>query len=476
MTGHGGTGPDRDPDEPVAGGSPAGGAAGDPAADPAANPAGAPGEEAAGDPARMRDVQAARAEEERAAGEEAARAEAARRGEPGAARRSTIRRRWRLREQASDAGARDRLAAMFDRGRDRWRAGGVGEAEPVPDGAVGPSGNGHRPAEARRGRRRADDGSREASMVPRAEFRSYYGRPVLKTPVWKDDIAYYFFLGGVSAGCSLLAAGADQQGLPALRRGTRIAGLASLLGGTYFLIHDLGRPDRFHHMLRVAKPTSPMSVGTWVLAAYGPGIGLAAVSELMPARLRATPLGRLVHLLARPAGLAAAGVAPAVASYTAVLLSQTAVPAWHESHEELPFIFTASAAASAAGLGMIVAPPEQAAPARRLAAYGAVVELAASRRLENRLGLVGEAFLTGDAQRHLERANALTAAGVLGSMLLGRRSRVAAALSGAALLAGGLFERLGLLHAGIQSTKDPKYVVEPQRRRIEEQGPSRLPE
>jgi hypothetical protein len=104
--------------------------------------------------------------------------------------------------------------------------------------------------------------------------------------------------------------------------------------------------------------------------------------------------------------------------------------------------------------------------------FGAVVELAASRRLENRLGLVGEVFRTGEAGRDLERAGTLTAAGVLGSMLLGRRSRVAAVASGLALLAGGFFERLGLLRAGIASTKDPKYVVTPQRERIaaREQG------
>jgi formate-dependent nitrite reductase membrane component NrfD len=219
-------------------------------------------------------------------------------------------------------------------------------------------------------------------------------------------------------------------------------------------------------MLRVAKPTSPMSMGTWALALYGPFMGIAALSEVMPAWLRRTPPGRLMDAAARPAGLVAAAIAPAVASYTAVLLSQTAVPAWHESHPELPFIFTASAAASAGGLGMIVAPVQEASPARRFAMFGAVVELAASRRLESRLGLVGETFRTGDAARHLERASTLTAAGVLGSMLLGRRSRAAALVSGVALLAGGFFERLGLLHAGIQSTKDPKYVVTPQRERM----------
>jgi formate-dependent nitrite reductase membrane component NrfD len=302
---------------------------------------------------------------------------------------------------------------------------------------------------------------------------SYYGRPIVKAPVWKHDIAAYLFTGGLAAGSALLAAGADATGRPVLRRTGRLTALAALGASTYFLVNDLGRPKRFHHMLRVAKPTSPMSMGTWMLAGYGPAIGLAAVAELVPKRWQGTVPGRLVRALARPAGFAAAALAPGVASYGSVLLSQTAVPAWNAGHEEMPFIFTASSAASAGGLGMIVAPVSEAAPARRLATYGAVVELAASQRLERRVGVVGEVYGTGPAARYLQRASTLTAAGVLGSVLLGRRSRIAAAASGLALLAGGLFERLGLLHAGIQSTEDPKYVVEPQRRRIAEHGPTR---
>jgi formate-dependent nitrite reductase membrane component NrfD len=312
-------------------------------------------------------------------------------------------------------------------------------------------------------------------MVPRASFESYYGRPILKPPAWEDDIAYYFFLGGLSGGSSLLAAGADLTGRPALRRGSRVGALAALVAGSFFLIRDLGRPERFLNMLRVFKPTSPMSVGTWILAAYGPAIGTAAFSELQPDWLRRSLLGRLVDGLARPAGLSAAALAPAVASYTAVLLSQTAVPAWNEAHEELPFIFTASSAASAGGLGMIVAPVSEAGPARLLAVYGAAVELLASRRVESRLGVVDEVFHTGDAGRQLRLAQHLTAAGAIGAVLLGRRSKVAAVVCGSALLAGGLAERLGLLNAGRQSTVDPRYVVEPQRARLAARRDERQP-
>ncbi|MGZ4603377.1 MAG: NrfD/PsrC family molybdoenzyme membrane anchor subunit, partial [Kineosporiaceae bacterium] len=280
-------------------------------------------------------------------------------------------------------------------------------------------------------------------------------------------IPAYLFLGGLAAGSSVLGVGGDLTGRPVLRRAGRVSALAAVLASFGALVHDLGRPERFHHMLRVAKPTSPMSMGTWILAGYGLPMGIAAAAELLPGPLRRTPLGRLITGLARPAGLAAAAISPAVATYTAVLCSQTAVPAWHEAHEELPFIFTASAAASAGGLGMIVAPVTEAAPARRLATYGAIVELAASRRLESRLGLLAEAYDTGEARTYLQRAATLTAAGTLGGMMFGRRSRSAAVLSGVALLAGGFYERLGILEAGRASTKDPKYVVQPQRERLE---------
>ena len=292
-------------------------------------------------------------------------------------------------------------------------------------------------------------------MVPRAEFRSYYGRSIVKGPVWKWDIPAYFVTGGAMAGSSLLAAGADLTGNRALRRATRMAAAANLGVSTYFLVHDLGRPDRFLNMLRVFKPTSPMSMGTWILAAYGGPAGLAAASELTGQAPR----------VGRAAGLAAAAVAPAVATYTAVLAADTAVPSWHDAHRHLPFVFAGSAAAAAGGLAMAAVPAAAAGPARRLAALGAALDLVAGWRMERDMGLSAEPYEQGTAGRLNRWARALTAGGALGAAVLARRSRVAAAVSGAALVAGSACTRFAVFHAGVQSASDPRYTVVPQRAR-----------
>lgn len=316
-------------------------------------------------------------------------------------------------------------------------------------------------------RRRPGGRRGEPTVVPDAEFRSYYGRPVLKPPVWKHEIPAYLFTGGLAAGSAVLAAGADLTGRTELRRVTRLGGLTALVASTYLLIADLGRPDRFHHMLRVVKPTSPMSVGTWILSAFAPGAGAAAVSELVPQRWAHTWPARLLRWLARPLGLSAAAAAPALASYTAVLLSHTAVPGWSEVRDELPFVFTGSAAASGGGFGMLAAPLAENGPARVFAAVGTVQELVASRVMEQRMGLIREAYEHGQAGRLGRAAEVLNVAGLLGTVFLAGRSRAGAAASGLALLAGSALQRFRVFDAGVETTKDPKYIVVPQRERLE---------
>lgn len=305
-------------------------------------------------------------------------------------------------------------------------------------------------------------------MVPRATFTSYYGRPVVKASPWKADIPAYLFLGGLAAGSSLLAAGADLGNLPALRRVARIGALAGAAAGTAALIHDLGKPTRFLNMLRTAKPTSPMSVGTWILATYAPMAGFAGAAELAAMLPRRLPIaGRLLGLTARPAGLIAAALAPALASYTGVLLSDTATPAWHAAGGELPFVFAASAAASAGGLAMVGAPVEQAAPARRMAVGGAVLALAMEGRMARSMGLSAETLRHGTAKRLMDASRALTIGGALGTIVLGGRHPGAARVSGAALLAGSACTRFAIFEAGQESARDPRYTVVPQRERLE---------
>ncbi|MBA3311521.1 MAG: polysulfide reductase NrfD, partial [Nocardioidaceae bacterium] len=186
-------------------------------------------------------------------------------------------------------------------------------------------------ARGRRGRRADWDGCRivpgetrvrEQQLVPETEFSSYYGRPVLKAPVWKQpDVPLYLFLGGVAGASSVLAEGAALTGRPALQRVARIAAAGGSGLGTVALIHDLGRPERFLNMLRLFKPTSPLSVGSWILAPFS-GLAAAALASDVSGRLPV--LGRL-------AGLGAAALGPPLATYTAALLSNTAVPAWHEA-------------------------------------------------------------------------------------------------------------------------------------------------
>jgi hypothetical protein len=177
-----------------------------------------------------------------------------------------------------------------------------------------------------------------------------------------------------------------------------------------------------------------MSMGTWALAAYGPLMGVAAVSEVMPAWLRRTLPGRIIDVAARPAGLAAAAIAPAVASYTAVLLSDTATPTWHEAGRDLPFVFVGSAAAAAGGAALALTPTAESGPARRLAVGGAALDLLAGRVMEARAGIAAEPLRQGRAKKLMDAARALTATGALVAGF-GRRSRVASAVGGAALVA-----------------------------------------
>jgi polysulfide reductase-like protein len=280
---------------------------------------------------------------------------------------------------------------------------------------------------------------------------SYYGRPILKAPVWTWEIPAYFFFGGMAGAAAPFALLSELRGDQALARRAWLVALAGVGASPPLLISDLGRPERFHHMLRVLKPTSPMSIGSWVLGASSTAIGLATARSLFGWFPR----------LGRAAG-ATAVLGPALSTYTAVLVADTAIPAWHEAHRELPFVFAAGSAMSA---GSAVALAGGGAPARRLALVGAAGELAAMTAMERRLGALGEPYREGTAGRFARAAKALTAAGGIVMAASGRR-RAGAAAGGALMLAGAMATRWSVYKAGFQSASDPKYVVGLQRARM----------
>ncbi|MEB3370802.1 NrfD/PsrC family molybdoenzyme membrane anchor subunit [Saccharopolyspora mangrovi] len=286
---------------------------------------------------------------------------------------------------------------------------------------------------------------------------SYYGRPVLKEPVWKvPDVPAYLYLGGMAGASSSMALLAGLTGRQRLARTGRLAAAVGATASVGALVHDLGRPMRFLNMLRVVKLTSPLSVGSWILAPFSGLAGAAAASDVTG----------LLPVPGRAAGVVAGVLAPAMTTYTAVLLADTAVPGWHEAYRELPFVFAGSAVASAGAVGMVSAPAESA-PARRMAVSGSVLELAASRRMEGRLGLAAEAYRTGRAGMVLRAARAATAVGA-GLALLAGRSRAAGIAAGACLTLGSIATRYGVFEAGRETARDPRYVVDPQRERLRE--------
>ena len=330
----------------------------------------------------------------------------------------------------------------------------------------------------RGGRRRR---GAETLMVPEAEFTSYYGRQVIHTPAWKvPDVPAYLYLGGMAGAAAVMGAAGDATGNDHLRRAGRFTAFGGSMLSLGFLIHDLGRPSRFLNMLRVFKVTSPLSMGTWILSPFATFAGAAAVAELR---------GVLLPVLERVAGARVAGLAaavapavgrasgigagvfgPALSTYTAVLIADTAVPSWHAAYPELPFIFAGSGMASAGGIAMITSPVAEAGPARRMAVIGAGLELAATQRMEHRVGLVAEPFQKGRPGLLLKLAQGAMGAGALGALVaarLGRRGRAVSVVAGVLLNTGAALTRFGVYDAGVESAKDPKYTVIPQRERLD---------
>jgi hypothetical protein len=332
----------------------------------------------------------------------------------------------------------------------------------VTEGVAAPGG-GWRRADGSGGQKRRKNGRRsgrravgEVAMVEDAEFTSYYGRPIIKAPVWKTpDVPLYLFLGGAAGTSAVLGAFADVSGRPTLTRVARLVAGGGSIASVGFLVHDLGRPERFLHMLRVFKPTSALSVGTYILSPFSAAAGATAAVELLGWFPRLKRFGGAVSAL----------FGGPMSTYTAVLLANTAVPSWRGFHGKLPFVFAGSAMAAGGGLCMVFTPVGEAGPARTMAVTGAAIELAMVHQVESDESIVSEPYHLGRAGTFMRAAKACTAAGA-GLAVVAGRTRLGAVASGTLLAAGSLLTRFGVFDAGMASARDPKYTVIPQRERM----------
>lgn len=307
----------------------------------------------------------------------------------------------------------------------------------------------------------SDLGEPSASRGGTGESPTYYDQPAIKEPVWIWSVPAYLFVGGAAAGAAVLGAVAqlaDRRGLDRLVRRSRDVAMGGTVLSTAFLIHDLGRPARFLNMLRVFRPSSAMSMGSWTLAAIGTASGAASV---LP-RLGLPRLGDA-------AGLGAGVLGPPLGTYTAVLLSDTAVPVWSATRRQTPALFAASGLVSAAAaLDLFEQSGREEAVTRRLGIVAKVADLAAgeaTERAADEVERVGRPLHEGASGAMWKLAKGATAASLAASLLpvpprwRHVRRRAAAVLG----LTGSVSLRFALFHAGLASARDPRATFEQQR-------------
>jgi formate-dependent nitrite reductase membrane component NrfD len=284
---------------------------------------------------------------------------------------------------------------------------------------------------------------------------SYYGRNIVKEPVWKREIPLYFWTGGIAGASAVMHGVARLTGNEALAKRALYIGAAADVVSPLLLVKDLGRPERFLNMFRVFKVTSPMSVGSWILLVSGGASNTAAALELLGIL---APVKRAAAAVSFAAG-------PPLATYTGALVANTSIPVWSEARDDLPWLFGASATATAGAAAAVLTPVRHAGPARRAAVLGAVAEEMVMRAMRRRLGFLGEVYDEGAAGANARIARACTTVGA-GLLALAGRRPVAARTGGLLVLAGGLALRFSVFKAGFQSARDPRYTVVPQKERL----------
>ncbi len=298
---------------------------------------------------------------------------------------------------------------------------------------------------------------------------TYYGREQVKAAPFNNWlVGGYIFLAGMSGGAMLLSTLLDlvrgRDAERAVGRGRALSVIAPTLG-TALLIGDLHTPKRFYNMLRLFKRTAPMSIGSWILVAFGVFSTLTAGTHALASRV---PGLRWMRGLARVAQVPAAASGAGIATYTASLLSATSTPLWAAAPRATAIRFGASSiAAGAAALSLGEGRGSRLGrDLDKIAVTALALELAATLSADEQYRRKGVAGALETLPGMIEELGAdgmgtvlplgLHAASLL---LLPRRSRALSGLASLATLAGSAILRIAIMAAGDESALRPEISL-----------------
>jgi formate-dependent nitrite reductase membrane component NrfD len=294
------------------------------------------------------------------------------------------------------------------------------------------------------------------AKIPGAE--SYYNLPVLKPPTWTWEVALYFFVGGISGVSSVIAfVGHLFHADPGMLRLALWIALVGTFLCPVLLISDLGRPTRFLYMLRVFKPQSTMSMGSWILSGFGAcAFGALVINELIRYQIQIP----FLTLLQWPAEFAAAITGLLLASYTGVLLGATAIPVWHENRRLLPAHFLTSGLGGSSAIlelaGFLV-------PVTQFMGVAAAgVETIIGIYIELRHGRVNEVLHKGKSGITMRIAGALEGPIALLLRVIWHDHPAARYAAAICFLLGSVSSRYAWVWAGRASAHDPQALFEQQ--------------
>jgi len=255
-----------------------------------------------------------------------------------------------------------------------------------------------------------------------------YAGIVTKPPEWHTLVVFDILFNNLTTGLFLVAAvgelAAPATFAPVATWAYPVA-LALLLADFACLVLDLGDSLRFHHMLRVFKPSSPMSLGTWSLTVYSllltaiVAVEFVAAAGWVPGNSAAA---WWIRTLAVVVGLP---FAFGSAAYKGVLFSTTAQPGWKDARWLGAYLVNTAVTLGAAELLVIGALTGEplAVDTLRLAVGLLIV-----------LNLVALALLVGDLYPLLSRLYARREFGVAGLFVL----LTGVVIPASSLLAGGV--------------------------------------